>query len=254
MTSASFVPLGCLGTPAFRLFCVPYAGAGVATFHGWASALPAGVEVCAAQLPGRDALHRLPPFNDVRPLVDALARALGPLLDLPFALYGHSMGGLVILELARALRRGGWPAPSHFLVSSCRAPGVHQRSTRLHRLPDDEFLAELRARYGGVPDLILQNPELLAMFLPALRADLTIVETYADHGGAPFDFPITAMGGLEDREVSRADLDDWRRQTTRAFRLHMVAGDHFFLNTDRAAFLGLLREELAGLVPGPRNG
>jgi medium-chain acyl-[acyl-carrier-protein] hydrolase len=78
------------------------------------------------------------------------------------------------------------------------------------------------------------------MFLPVLRADFELVETYCDPGGEPFDFPITAFGGIGDTEILQEDLEGWSQQTTANFRLRMFPGGHFYINTHRAALLEAL--------------
>jgi surfactin synthase thioesterase subunit len=235
--------------PALRLICVPYAGAGIPIFHNWAGSLPPEVQVCAIQLPGRDSQFRVPPFTRVLPLVEVLAKVLDPFLDLPFALFGHSMGALIIFELARALRIKDL-RPAHLFVSACRAPHRPERKSPVHHLRDDAFLLELRERYNGIPDVVLQEPDLLKMYLAILRADFELYETYQDPGGERFDFPISAFGGWEDGEVSREDLEAWQDQTWNAFRLHMVPGDHFFINTARPELLSALNQDLTThLVP-----
>ena len=70
-------------------------------FRTWSDGLPADVEVCPVQLPGRGTRLMERPFTRLPPLVEALAQALVPLLDKPFAFFGHSLGALVSFELAR---------------------------------------------------------------------------------------------------------------------------------------------------------
>src|SRR5687767_8117681 len=89
----------------FRLFCFPYAGGGLAAYRSWPNQLPADVEVCPIQLPGRDERMAENPFSDLPALVEALTEALAPRLAAPYALFGHSMGALIAYELVRGLRR-----------------------------------------------------------------------------------------------------------------------------------------------------
>ena len=231
--------------PSFRLICVPYAGAGVSIYHKWAQALPPGVQVCALQLAGRDTQIGVPPFTRVAALVDWLADSLDAYLDLPFAIFGHSMGGLIGFELARVLRDRNKPAPKHFFVSACRAPGRPVRQWPMHHLPRDSFVRELRARYNGIPELILQDEDLLRLFLPVLRADMEMVETWRGSESGIFDFPVTAFGGTEDSEISREDLEPWRGQTSGGFDLHMIEGNHFFVNTAQAEVLRIVSARLS---------
>jgi medium-chain acyl-[acyl-carrier-protein] hydrolase len=225
-----------------RLFCLPHAGGGASVFRDWWRFLPSSVEVCAVQLPGREARFREAPFSRLSPLVEALATNLQPYLDRPYALFGHSMGALVGFELARHWRRNG-PLPAHLFVSARRAPQLAMTEKPSYALPDEDFLASLR-RFGGAVDPILDNPELLEVVMPALRADFAVVETYAYADEPRLDVPITAFGGQADPVVLPEHLEAWRMQTTAAFRLRMMPGDHFFLQTQQDLLLRDLAEEL----------
>ena len=231
-----------------RLICFPYAGGGIAGFKKWADLVPKHIEVCAPQLPGRESQIRATPFTTIWPLVETLSTALLPLLDRPFVFFGHSMGGLIAFALAEALGRGG-RKPAKLLISACRAPGRPRREPPMHALPESELIAELRARYNSVPDALMADPELRALLLPGLRGDIQLVETFQYSGSAAFDFPISVFGGIRDTSVTRDDLEAWREQTTGPFRLHMLAGDHFFLNSHRDELLRIVAVELAEVVP-----
>src|SRR5690348_14255637 len=107
-----------------RLFCFPYAGGGALVFRDWADALPGSVEVCPVQMPGREARFREPAFTRLPLLIEAMAEALRPHLDRPFAFFGHSLGALVAFELSRRLCRDRGPKPVLVFVSGCAAPQV----------------------------------------------------------------------------------------------------------------------------------
>ncbi|WP_437647918.1 thioesterase II family protein [Sorangium sp. So ce362] len=227
-----------------RLFCFPYAGGGSSSYGAWWRGLPAHTELCAIKLPGREARLSEPPFERLTPLVQALATALERWLTKPFAFYGHSLGALVSFELARELRRRGAPLPRHLLLSGRRAP--HQPGPApLHGLPDHEFLAWLR-RMGGTPDEVLREPELLALFLPTLRADVAVNEVEPFVPEAPLDCPISAFGGLEDERAGRAELEAWREHTRGPFRVEMFPGGHFFVRSAREPLL----RSIAALLDG----
>jgi medium-chain acyl-[acyl-carrier-protein] hydrolase len=229
---------------ALRLFCLPYAGGAASLFAPWAGALPETIELVAVQPPGRAERLFEPPHATMAALVEALLTALMPLIDRPFALFGHSMGALVSFELARALRRAGGPAPAHMIVSGHRAPQLPSARPPTHRLPEPEFLAELQ-RLNGTPPEVLAHQELMQLLIPLLRADFAICETYAYTEAPPLACPILALGGLADAHVARADLEAWRPQTSAGFALRMLPGDHFFLNAERHLLLRLLARELA---------
>ena len=228
-----------------RVFCFPYAGGGVSIFRAWSDGLPADVEVCPVQLPGRGTRLMEPPFTRLSPLIQALAQALFPLLDKPFVFFGHSLGALVSFELARQLRREYAIKPVRLFISADRAPQIANRDPAIHTLPEEEFLVEL-CHLNGTPGEVLEDDELRAIMLPLLRADFAVYETYEYSTEPPLDCPISAFGGLQDRRVSRGDLEAWRDQTSVAFSLRMFPGDHFFLNTTRPSLLEALSQELCG--------
>lgn len=227
-----------------RLLCVPYAGVGPSAYRRWADALPADIEVGVLHLPGREGRLRETPFTRIEPLIDAASIALRPYLDLPFAMFGHSMGALVAFELARRFRDDEGSMPTHLFVSGRRAPHLPPRHPAITHLPDSEFVREIRRRYNGIPDEVMQHPDLLALLLPGLRADLSVIETYVHRPGRALDCPIVAFGGVKDPEATEAELVEWRQQTTAALSIRMFQGGHFFVQSAHEELMRTLSEEL----------
>ncbi|MEW6491282.1 MAG: beta-ketoacyl synthase N-terminal-like domain-containing protein [Cyanobacteriota bacterium] len=226
-----------------RLFCFPYAGAGASIFRTWLEELPPEIEICPIQLPGRENRLKETPFTRLSPLIQTLAPLLSPYLDIPFAFFGHSLGALLSFELAREFRSSNFPSPVHLFVSGSRAPQIPDLDVPIHRLPEPKFLESLRRLNGTRPE-VLQNPELLQVFLPALRSDFAILETYFYATQERLDCPITAFGGMEDSKVSHEQLDAWRNQTRGEFKLQLFPGDHFFLHNNRQPLLQAIAREI----------
>ncbi len=212
-----------------RLFIFPYAGGGPAAFSKWSAN---NIETYIAHYPGRGSRFNEPPIKKIDAIVEHSLQAIRPLMDKPFALYGHSMGGLVAFELARSLRRFGLPRPTRLFISACAAPQIPEPNPPIHALPDDEFLSALK-KFNGIPAEILNQAEVLNILLPTLRADFEAVETYRFDSSEPLDIPITAFGGLADERVSRERLEGWAVQTASRFESRYFPGDHFFINTCR---------------------
>ena len=233
--------------PRLRLFCFPYAGGSAAIFHKWAASLPQNIEVCPIYLPGRGHRSKEKAFTDIDSLVESTAESILPSLAEPFAFFGHSMGALICFELARYLRRGNHPQPLHIFVSGRSAPQIQTYERITYNLPDDEFISELR-RLDGTPHEILEHAELLALMLPILRADFALTQRYEYKDEPPLDCSISALGGLEDYEVTKTQLESWREQTSSRFTLHLFAGNHFFVNTARSFLLPVISQELLELI------
>ena len=216
---------------ASRLFCFPHAGGGPVAFFEWSQRLDPAVECVSLLYAGRGPRLREKPSVRVEDLVGEIAAGLAKFSDKPFAFYGHSFGGIVAFELARTLRRSGLPGPEHLFVGAARPPHMELPFSPIHAAPDEEFIASVQARYGGMPAAILQDPEILDMFLPPMRADFTAYETYRFQPGDPLDIPITAFGGADDTAVKVETLREWSLHTAASFDMNVLPGGHFFPTT-----------------------
>jgi medium-chain acyl-[acyl-carrier-protein] hydrolase len=229
------------------LFCFPYAGGDALIYRPWVAALPPTVELQLVHLPGRGVRLGERPFTSLEPLVRAAAPALLPHLNKPFAFFGHSMGAIISFELSHLLRREHALSPRHLFVSGRRAPQEVDPDPPAHDLPEPEFIEELR-RLNGTPVEVLEHPELLQLIMPLLRADFAVAENYRYEPRPPLDCPITAYGGVEDRDASREQMGGWREHTTSSFVLRILPGDHFFINSARALLVESLSRELVRLT------
>ena len=227
-----------------RMFCFPFAGGGATAYYRWNNGILADIELARVQLPGREARLREPLFNRLASLVDTLAEELIPWIDGPFAFYGHSMGALLAFELARELRRRHGLLPFHLFVSGYRAPQLPPSESPFSHLPNEEFIDRVR-QYGGVPDLVAQHEELMEIFLPILRADFEMTETYVYRQEAPLECPITAFGGLSDPKISSEKITAWSIHTSVRFSDHFFPGGHFFLHDSEPLVLEQINIQLA---------
>jgi surfactin synthase thioesterase subunit len=228
---------------SMRLICFPFAGGGAQIFRQWPEQLPADLELCAVQLPGREMRLRETPFSDVHALIDAMTPALLPLLDKPFALFGHSMGALVAFECARRLEQKHNLTPECLIASARVAPQSPLSRAPINALPQAEFIEGLR-KLNGTSGEILDNREMMANLGPLLRADLAIHEEYIYRPAPRLRCDILALGGLRDPEAGRDGLNGWQQHTNGAFALRMVPGDHFFIQSAQTLFLRMLSLEL----------
>src|ERR1700759_5440128 len=157
--------------------CLPFAGGGASFYRAWAPLAPAGVAIRPVQLPGREERMGERPIDRMAALVQAAADGMMSSLDTPYVLFGHSMGALVAFELAHALRERGAPPPVHLFVSGSPSPKLAELVTPIFQLPGEQFFEAVR-HFGGLPDEVLRSPELIALLMPRLRADLAVTGTY----------------------------------------------------------------------------
>ncbi len=230
-----------------RLLCFPYAGGGAMAYRGWAASMPDEIDVLPVQLPGRERRLREPALTRAAPLVEAAAGGLVPHLDRPFAVFGHSMGALIGYEVVQWLRREHGLGPVHLLVSARRAPQLPPDPDDDYKLPDPELIKRLR-EMNGTPAEVLEHPELMELMLPLLRADFELNDTYEPIAHPALECPVTALGGLQDEETPKDELEAWSGVTTGPFRLRMFPGDHFYMNQHQDRLIQAVAEDLLGDV------
>ncbi|TWF95479.1 thioesterase II family protein [Saccharopolyspora dendranthemae] len=227
------------------LVCLPHAGGAAGTYFSLSQRLSEDADVISAQYPGRQDRLREPCLESVRELASGAAPELDQLIaGRPFVLFGHSMGAAIAFELALSRRRDRARAPHALFLSGRGAPGRGiDRGIRL--LDDDGLIAEVR-RLAGTDSLVLDEPELVRLALPSLRADYAAAETYDPGPGAVVDSDVVALTGDADDNVGIDDAEHWREHTTGAFDLQVFEGGHFFLNDHEPRIAELLGTALRG--------
>lgn len=226
--------------PRLRLFCFSYAGGNASAYRDWYQQLPSDVELCSVQLPGRGARFKESSYTSLGALLVALEDAIRPYIgSASFAFFGHSMGAQVAFELARKLRDDGLPQPECLFVSGRRAPHIPSKKRPLYDLPEDEFRSEIR-RLNGTPAEAFENPELMELVSPILRADCQVIETWEYKPSEPLGIPVLALGGTKDDHVSIEELENWGKLTKGHFELRLFSGDHFFIHSAKDALLNCI--------------
>jgi medium-chain acyl-[acyl-carrier-protein] hydrolase len=188
------------------------------------------------------------PYTDMPSLITELVDGLVTELDRPFAIFGYSMGAIIAFEATRELRRRALPLPALLMVAATSGPQLPRDSNYIYSLPDDAFVRAVETRYGELPGAVVKEPDLLRLFLPTLRADLQVFETYTYSDEPPLDCPIVAYGGARDLRHNQERVAAWEAMTTQRFALHMVEGDHFFIRSHLDELLRDVRVRLEELV------
>lgn len=218
-----------------RLICIPFAGAGAVAFRPWAKLLPAHAEAFAVQLPGREDAIAKAPLTDWRTMRGELIDAVSALPLLPTAIFGHSLGAVIGLELARWLHQAAPGYLLHLFVSGrpwpgCEVPPISCGADQ----SDTELLRSLDERYGSLATS-LSHPEIRALAIHALRADLQLLDSYRYAPMSPLQCPLTAFKGSLDPTTTRDGMNAWQAESTGPFQLLELQGDHFFIESQRTA-------------------
>lgn len=224
-----------------RLVCLPHAGGSAAVYRTWKAGLAGLVTVDSPELPGRGSRQGAPFPASMLSLAEEIAAPLAQ-RSVPLVLYGHSMGALLAFETARALARHGVTVAG-LVVSGRAAPHLPLPSFDRHLMSDAQLITELK-RIGGTSDAVLAQPELLAMTLPALKADFRLVDTYAFAPAPALACPAVVLGGDEDIATPEPSLHAWRELVSGPVSVEIWPGGHFFVREQEARLLALLKRVL----------
>lgn len=239
-----------LDTDSVALFCFSYAGGSGSAFRSWQAGLP-GLRVVPIQLPGRCTRLAEPARDDLTEQAAEIADAIGEVVataGVRYALFGHSMGGLLAYETAQQLRRCALPGPVHLFASASRPP--HQYGAPGRPPYTDAELRTLVRQLGGQPADGPLADSYLQRRLPVLRADLAACDGYRWQPQPPLDCPMTTFAASDDPIASAQQLAAWRSYTSRSFVARTVGGNHFFLLSEpgRQQLLRQLGDELRWLT------
>jgi medium-chain acyl-[acyl-carrier-protein] hydrolase len=230
-----FQSLSSVHGQSLRVFCFPYAGGNTSGFRSWQRNFPPEIDLCLVHLPGRGKRIGEPMFTRLNLLVQTVADLIMREPQPPYVLFGHSMGALISFELARELRRRRFAAPRRLFLSGRSAPNVANRAAPIFNLPEKAFIAEVK-KFNGTPTELLENPEAMKLFLPALRADLEMLDTYEYYPEESLSCPITVYGGLQDTGAPEESLRAWKEHTSASCNLRLLPGDHFFIHSPGIGF------------------
>ncbi|HBP1010956.1 TPA: thioesterase [Pseudomonas aeruginosa] len=229
-----------------RLFTFPYAGSGASVFHNWFLPLYDSVDLYALQLPGRESRAAEAPYRDMEEAGGAIADCLANLFDddVPYVFFGHSMGALLAYRVACVLRARRRTEPCRLVLSGMAPPHLGQAVQPLHRLPANQAIT-LLGRMGGVPDIVLGEPDLMEMFLPIIQADIELVYSHGCREPQPLDCALTCLAGDRDRIAPADWMAEWRRYSSGPFEHACLPGGHFFLNESGVQAMARIRSALA---------
>jgi medium-chain acyl-[acyl-carrier-protein] hydrolase len=226
-----------------KLFCFAYAGGSASFYAPWKKQLGPYIEMHAFEYAGRGRRVTDPLFGSINDMVDDIMNQLTPhFCNSSYALFGHSMGGSVVYELTKRISVAKLPMPREIFISGKGAPHLPKRHTILYKLQDPEFRINL-IKLGGVSDDFFDTPELAQLFLPVIRNDLRLAETYVVEEIIPVDCNISVLHGKEE-DLNEEEINEWRQYTNGTCKWYPFSGGHFFIKDHTADITNIISRTL----------
>ncbi|WP_160670967.1 thioesterase [Clostridium sp. C8-1-8] len=212
-----------------RLFCFPYAGGSATVYSKWKKMVNSSIEIVPVEFPGRGIRFNEKLCDNMKKLVDDVYNSLEKsLIEDEYMLYGHSMGGLFVYYLTNKIVKSGIRLPSRLFISGRRAPHINKSSEFFYEMTDKEFVSKIY-EIGGTPKELIENEEMLKIYIPIIKNDYRLVETCLYEKPVKiFDFDITIFNGIED-DLDKEDIEEWSRYTSKKFISYNFNGGHFFI-------------------------
>ena len=214
-----------------KLFCIPYSGGMAGIYYKWKSSLLPEIKLFPVEAAGHGQRIREDFYEDVAAAAEDFSDRIFRELqgNEPYAIFGHSLGALLAFETYYALKRKGVHEPEHIFFSGRMSPDDLSERTEYYKLPEEEFM-EVVASYGGNTGEIMQNRELLDVFVPILRADFRLGETYEymPHN-EKIMCDMTVVNGKDDLSVMICDLERWGPHAGKKYDCKCVKGGHFYI-------------------------
>ncbi|MBZ4320424.1 thioesterase II family protein [Streptomyces huiliensis] len=218
-----FVPLAGRPYAQATVFLFPVPGMGASFWAPLAAALPETLAPVGIELPGRGRRSDERRLSSVSRLLDSLTEAFVALDHrLPAVFFGHSSGGVMAYEAARALVARNLPSPRLIGVSAIVEPRSVWRRFREMRYPS-ELVRTVRHEWRQTADF----PRLA---LNAVLEDANLLLTYRYREGPRVVCPISLFLGAHDALVGTGDIRSWYDHTTAGvIAEHTYLGGHMYL-------------------------
>eukprot|EP00996_Jenningsia_fusiforme_P002712 NODE_3532_length_959_cov_34.512088_g3243_i0.p1 GENE.NODE_3532_length_959_cov_34.512088_g3243_i0~~NODE_3532_length_959_cov_34.512088_g3243_i0.p1 ORF type:complete len:254 (-),score=40.08 NODE_3532_length_959_cov_34.512088_g3243_i0:123-884(-) len=230
----------------YRMFLLPSAGSPFTVFFPWSKEMQPDPdwELRVLSLPGRGSRSQQPSLTTVDGIVDEIMRTSLPLFEgKPFVFFGHSFGGLLAYELAVRLRALGKPGPVHIFIASQAPPSYAHKDLGRSSMSDAEA-AEMLRNTSNTPAEVLDNPQMLSMVLPPLRADWAAEEQFVPSNQEPLDIPFSILWGKNDLPEVLSHSEAWAPYSTKPLVTKVYEGNHFWVMDNMKECLSMMRSSI----------
>jgi len=214
--------------------------------------LPSHIGMSVLQMPGRDHRYNEPFEKDLRGMAKKIALTIYEYegRGKQFFFFGHSLGALIAFEVARVLETHEGYAPTALFLSARRAAHITS-PVKYHTWSDEELLLMLR-EMAGTNQEFFENDALRSIFLPIIRSDFRLLESYSHNEDEKIDVDIVAMAGRADVLAPPEEVKEWRKNTGGIFTYKEYEGDHFFINNNKEKILKNIGETIGFYINNNR--
>lgn len=226
------------------LFCLPYAGGSETAYYNWKKYLDSSIELYPIELKGRGRRFNESCYKNIEEATDDIfERIKNKIIDDEYAIYGHSMGSLLAYELYYKIIEENMKKPKHIFFSGYEAPSVIRERENIYKLPDYDFMKKV-IDIGGTPEEVINNNEILEIFMPIIRNDFKILENYKyKKRNKKIECNISILNGKQD-DINLEEILSWKNHVDMGLKLYNFEGNHFFINNNVENIVSIINNTL----------
>lgn len=216
------------------LIIFPFAGGTASYFKSWQEVIGDKMKLEIIEYPGHRLRMNEPLCQNLDDLLDYIMLQLKNLSVPNPAIYGHSFGGLLVLELLRKKII----APEYVILSGINPPGTDRSTNATVVSGNKNELLDYLESIGGLSESVLKDKRLFNLYFLVVKQDLLLAQELKENL-CPFTINshLLLLNGIEDPLVNRDSIPFWKQIFEKKFLSKAFNGGHFFFEDDLAHYL-----------------
>ncbi|WGL60227.1 thioesterase domain-containing protein [Pigmentibacter sp. JX0631] len=234
-----------IDNPEVKLIVNHHAGGNAAFYFKFTDYFPKNWEIYLIDLPLRSYHNQVKQLKERDDLYHFFSNTFNEFETGNIAIFGHSLGGHISLELAYYLEEIKNIKIKWLGISSKNPPGQSKNTIPLYTYSDEELINWLR-KVNGTPSELLENKEILNLFLPSLRHDLYLYHNLNSSFKLKYklEIPLSIFYGNKDSGIEKEKITNWKNFTKNTCNIINFEGNHFYFNDNLDFFSNTLISEI----------
>ncbi len=212
-----------------QLFILPYAGGTVGSFRRLSECIDARIDVITVEYSGRGTRSAEPLAGSFEEMIDDSAEycVARRKTNIPFAVMGYSMGGIMGYELLAENKIPG--KLEHFFICAEVSPKV--RASELGGISSitDDYVLERARNLGGMYEKMLTDKRFAQIYVRPMLSDYKNFLSYSfDSGSSIVCVDHTFMYCEKDTPIEA--ITKWNELIKGSSSYYEMGDNHFFIN------------------------
>lgn len=212
-----------------KIIALLYAGGSYYSYRSLEQLIPNNFHWITLELPGRGTRMSECLSVDFDFIInDLFKQVTHEIHGVEYIIYGHSLGAILGYEIAKKMQNSKYHQPNLLFFTGSGSPEFDPKE-RISNCNKDFFWKKI-INYGGIPNELINNAEVLDFLEPIIRADFGLRENYKfGVEKEVLNIPIFVRVGTREIEITDMKLMGWQKLTNVPINASKIEGNHFFI-------------------------